>query len=544
MKRNWNGTPFALSVFLVFLFTRLSFAVDQNFPPPLDFGPTNEYGRGVQRSLRLMQDSSPTKKRTVRVLFYGQSVTLEPWSNWVADYLRRRFTNCNLVIENRAVSFETELLERTAEADVYPFYPDLLIYQNYGTTGPFENLVARTRLRTTADILIQTDHISHPEDLNELTDTNTPALLADRAWRNYVALPQIAERYGAELADVRTYWRKYLLAYNIPVVDLLRDQIHPNFQGDYLMTELITSHFRVDHSFSDDLWRDAEKNYTVGSDVNWTNDVLTLPFVGNRVDLLFSDNGSSAVDVRIDGKRPSEFPELYTFTRTGYYPDTAWVSIPRVTSRAPLIVEDWTATILESRTNYPPAVRYSVTGSKTGFDGEGWSTNLFISNSGRVVLESYDWLMLYWAYVWEPYVHQLPVGYQIKWSVRSYAKDNVMPKIDDPTIEATATVAQGLANGPHVLTLIRHGDAPVSGIRIFNPLARKRPLAPELLQIGQIRANRNNLSISSYASGRYVIEGSSEGFANWRSISAPLEGSAIEIPLTGKAEFFRLRRID
>src|SRR4051794_24832164 len=96
----------------------------QVFPAPSDFGPTNSYGADLQRSMRLLESSSPTNHPTVKVLFYGQSITALPWSLDVADFLRRRYPDANLIITNRAIAgFTSDVLVKTAETDLYPFYP-------------------------------------------------------------------------------------------------------------------------------------------------------------------------------------------------------------------------------------------------------------------------------------------------------------------------------------------------------------------------------------------------------------------------------------
>ena len=83
--------------------------------------------------MRLLATSTPQKRNTVRVLFYGQSITEQRWWQAVADDLRSRFPDANLVIENRALGgFASQMLVKTAETDLYPFYPDLLIFQVYG----------------------------------------------------------------------------------------------------------------------------------------------------------------------------------------------------------------------------------------------------------------------------------------------------------------------------------------------------------------------------------------------------------------------------
>ena len=62
-----------------------------DFPAPKTLGDTASYGRKIQRTMRLLAESTPEKRNTVRVLFYGQSITEQGWWKIVADDLRARF---------------------------------------------------------------------------------------------------------------------------------------------------------------------------------------------------------------------------------------------------------------------------------------------------------------------------------------------------------------------------------------------------------------------------------------------------------------------
>ncbi len=135
-----------------------------SFPPPKSLGPVETYGRNLQRTMTLLATSEPRKKNTVKILFYGQSITEQPWSKLVAEDLRRRFPHANLVIENRAIGgHSSPRLIKTMEADVFPFYPDLVIFHVYGDDGDYERIIRAIRERTTAEILIQTDHCWLPD---------------------------------------------------------------------------------------------------------------------------------------------------------------------------------------------------------------------------------------------------------------------------------------------------------------------------------------------------------------------------------------------
>ena len=145
----------------------------EDFPRPKWLGDTERFGKHVQRTMRLLAESTPEKRNPVRVLFYGQSITEQGWWKIVAEDLRTRFPNANLIIENRAIGgHSSQLLVKTAEADLYPFQPDLVIFHVYGAHDKYEEILRRVRERTCAEILQQNDHVTKPEDLTEETDAS------------------------------------------------------------------------------------------------------------------------------------------------------------------------------------------------------------------------------------------------------------------------------------------------------------------------------------------------------------------------------------
>ena len=161
------------------------------FPAPKNLGDPATLGLNIQRTMTLLATSTPVQRNTVRVLFYGQSITEQEWTKEVTADLRRRFPNANLLIENRAIGgHSSQLLVKTAEADLYPFQPDLMIFYVYGSHTDYESIIRRTRERTTAEILMQTDHATKDSDLTEPTD---PAKVSPAQWNsfmNYKFLPR------------------------------------------------------------------------------------------------------------------------------------------------------------------------------------------------------------------------------------------------------------------------------------------------------------------------------------------------------------------
>jgi hypothetical protein len=442
------------------------------YPPPKTLGPVATYGANVQRAMTLMATSTPEKRNTVRVLFYGQSITAQAWTAAVARDLRARFPFADLQIENRAIrGLESHTLVHTAEADLYPAYPDLLIFHVYGPAEKYEDIVRRVRERTTADVLHTTDHLSlaHADRVDEAVDPGKLTRAAnEQRWQNHVFYPDLSRRYGTELADVRGAWRQYLKDYSLRVEDLLADVIHQNDHGDYLMAEVVKSHLRYRPELPADGWTGRVTTRAVGADVRWEAGKLTLPFDGNRVDLLFrpGDTGTPA-EVWIDGKRPSEFPELYQPTRT-YYPARLMPQplLARVGAKAPRVVEEWTLTATPQAADWS-RFHYAVAGSVTGPDGEGVSDRPFVSKSGRVSIDPGDFASYAKSLLGS--VHR-PDRLEVRWNVVPlFANTAAPPPSRGREYEATVTVAQGLRPGPHVLELTAGPDCPLEAVRVFRP---------------------------------------------------------------------------
>jgi hypothetical protein len=441
--------------------------VSPPFPAPKSLGQPGDWGRNIQRAMTLLATSTPERHHTVRVLFYGQSITEQEWWQDIAQDLRRRFPHANLVIRNRAIGgFPSQLLVKTSETDLYPFQPDLMIFYVYGSHLEYENIIKRTRQRTTADILIQTDHATNDSDLTEETD---PAKLTTRQWTpwmNYVFLPAMASRYHCGLVDQRNLWKQYLKDTSLSATNLLKDGVHLNAHGNYLMAELVKAALvKRDDQALDPMNCESVKTSQIRKDLRWENGKLRLDFDGTRVDLIGTGMTAS---VRIDGRKPSEFPELYGVTRTTSYPGSIWPCLLRVTSAQRPQLEDWTLTIKDASPDLK-RFRFELVGSKTGPDGEGDRNSDFVSTSRRVVISTNDWNFEHCLAVFK---RPLPAQFKIQWEVFPRFVDELRPddrQAPPAGIEPVVTVAHGLPAGRHTLEVTSEAPSGLSAIRIYRP---------------------------------------------------------------------------
>ncbi|MCY3017961.1 MAG: SGNH/GDSL hydrolase family protein [Planctomycetota bacterium] len=459
---------------VVFLFVAAAAAQakdDAAFAPPAAPRDPSVLGVGIQRTMTLLATSTPQQRNKVRILFYGQSITEQTWAKTVADDLRKRFPNADLEIENRAIGgHASQLLVRVAEHDVYPFYPDLLIFHVYGGNKEYEDIIAATRRRMTTEILMQKDHATQtslePPDMNRNKGAWWDNLM------NTKLLPDIARKYGCALVDIRGDWMDYLNANNCQPKDLLRDGVHLNDRGNFLLAELIKRYLVHRPDLAASVPADLVKTYEVGKDIAWKDGTLTLEFEGNRVDAIAAPAAGTAAPqtakVTVDGKRPSDFPEAYCITRPSVTQAGFWPAILRVSWEKPLLLEDWTARITESNDD-GTQFRFEASGSKTGPDGSGSGAVKFVSSSGRVVIEPQDWRLKAGYDIGGK--RKVPANFQIKWQVKPlFVDEYAPPKAGEPGREYATTLVQGIANAKH--TLVLDGAVPVRAIRVYKPPLR------------------------------------------------------------------------
>lgn len=452
------------------------------FPKPKNLGDPAQLGLGIQRTMTLLASSTPERRNTVKILFYGQSITEGGWWKIVTDDLRRRFPNANLVIENRALGgFSSQRLVKTAETDLYSFYPDLMIFHVYGAHNNYEDIIRSARQRTTTEILIQTDHVTKDEDLNEEADP-AKIRLDGKMWNsfmNYSHLPAVARKYGCALLEQRDLWKQYLRDYNLHAPQLLKDGVHPNDWGNYVMAEFVKAYLVPrDDKPLDPMNCDTVKTLVMGKDILWQAGKLTIPFEGNRVDIIAKSDGANNEPARpatllLDGKQPSQIPELFGFTRVLSKPGGKWPVILKMSSEKPLQLEEWTMQVAKDPAN-DKLFTFTLQGSKTGPDGNGRSDQRFVSNSGRIVIDPADWDVEYALAL--PGIKPVPDKFEVQWKVVPYFVDEfALPATQDKTVESAVTVAQGLSNSKHTLEISGSPITPIGAIRIYRPPVTSAP---------------------------------------------------------------------
>jgi len=452
------------------------------FPLPDPGDKARDFGIGVQRTMTLLATSTPQHRHHVKILVYGQSISERNWWREVERDLRARFPDADLDFQNRAMGgHASNYLVREAETDVYPWSPDLVIFQVYGAHTCYEQIIARIRSRTSAEVLITNDHVTAGEKLD------AQGQYPDVGWTKAMAwwIPRVAATYGCELVELREAWKQYLIANHLKPQDLLVDDVHLGDHGNKLYAALIKQHLVYRPELHDKRVQTV-LTLEVGKDLSWTDGKLTLDFDGNRVDAIAGPTRDTAgkpnpAAITIDGQKPSAFTTAYAFTRA----QAGLGKILAISSAQTPLAEDWTlrVTAVDKAAN---AMSLDLLGSQTGHDGTfnvAWSPDLngctpkdatkLTSNSGRIVID---------CRVIKPAIkpesdlaihpQKASVGDEIKWRCYATGSDGfIAPKIADPTKEYAVTLVQGIKPGKHtlVITATDQENLGLTAIRVYKP---------------------------------------------------------------------------
>jgi hypothetical protein len=448
------------------------------------------FGSRITRSVTLLSTSTKERRLPVKILIYGQSIVGSTvFTEYIRDYLTEQFPYADISLENKAIGgFNASRIIRTAVHDVYPYYPDLIIFHVYGGEryDGLERLFTNIRKYTTADILLLNHHLNVSQ-----TPYNE---------NMYQYLRYIANKYNCELVDLSKEWTRYLADNNLKNTDLLRDNTHPNSKGLWVMSQMVGRHLQYNSLFPGS-WQDNVRTVytTTAYNLQGENQVsfkgkkweivdgvpageskdapLKLTFEGNRIDIvagkLNNHETTGSARIILDGKPISKNKDLYYITRPGSGPNTWWPLVKRVSHIKELVPETWTLKV--DGINADSTVWFfSVKGSVTGYDGSGNSEETFISKSGRVAIDVSDYMF---TDIKRTFKTVTPVGFESSWNIKPlFIETYRTPVMDDESRVYKTTVVKGLKNGAHTLEIIPNGDGPVP-IQAFDIHRPEMPVA-------------------------------------------------------------------
>ncbi len=422
----------------------------------------------IQRTMKALAESTAARPAYVRVMFYGQSITAQEWTQTVQKQLQASYPTVKFEFRNAAIGgYTSQLLVRTAEHDLYPWYPDLLFFHVYGPTDKYEEIVRNVRERTSAEVVLWTSHLSaneKPEPLSKQLDERSLKIL------------EVADRYHCMKINLRQKWCDYLLANNIAVTNMLKDSVHLKPKGCDLYAGFISEELVRDPKLGDDpAGAGTIVTLPVGGPAvtKAADGSLTVRFTGNRL-VAVSDGAGAAgakAKVLLDGQPMDGVKALWAMTRPSVGPAGIWMpAVNNIGFEQVPVEEAWTLTCLPDSAPDGKKIHYKVAGSVTGEDGEGWSTERFVSRSGRAVIEPQDW-RVEWTLGYRKAT--LPEGFKVTWKAYPLFCRVYAPK----PAETRTVLMQGGGNVAHTLTLVPEGGA--LGICAFVVHApAKLPVAP------------------------------------------------------------------
>lgn len=404
----------------------------------------------IQRTMKTLAESTAAHPAHVRVLFYGQSITAQAWTQTVQKQLESQYPTVKFEFRNAAIGgYTSEVLIRTADHDLYPWYPDLLFFHVYGPTDKYEEIVRRVRERTSAEIVLWTSHLSaneKPDELLKQYDARSLKIL------------EVADRYHTLKIDLRKKWCNYLIENHLAVTNLLRDSVHLTPAGCDVYAKFVGEELVRLPGASGDPASSGTLATVAASDPavkKGADGSLTLTFAGNRVVAVSDGTGAAGAKARVllDGQPMEGVKELWAITRPSVGPAGIWMpAVNNIAFEKAPVEEAWTLTCLSDSAPDGKKIHYKVRGSVTGEDGEGWSTEHFVSRSGRAIIEPSDWRVA-WTLGYRKAT--LPDGFKVTW--KSYP---MFCRCYEPApADARTLLVQGCSNGTHTLTLVPQGGA-------------------------------------------------------------------------------------
>jgi hypothetical protein len=412
---------------------------------------TMQFKKGVTRTASLLTSATSTSPNNVKILVYGQSISEQAWWKDVKEFITNRFPLARITFINKAIGgFSTERLKLMAENDVVSFYPDLVLFHDYGNEADYETIIRTIRRKTTAEIAVQTDHMAGQNQ--EWHDRHCD-----------IWLPSICRKYGLALVDVRNPWKRYLKENNLQIKDLLVDGVHLNAHGNYLMASIIKKYFAaLTHEEATDRY---VKEMTEGKDFSVKQNKIVIPVHGNRIDLVWKPMVSrpQKILVHIDGKKPSSINNCYYYTRPSFDSASFLKKIGQLLAMqltGKVKEEEWMMTVTWAD-SVKQQIGFSLKGSLTGEEGSGTSEHTFTSRSGQLIIEPTYWFTAkeFANFPW------MKPGDVLKWKVRSMCHDEVAAQASE-----TSTIIQGINNGQHQLMLTGKALNNVKAIKVYRPV--------------------------------------------------------------------------
>ena len=449
-------------------------------PPASPQSPPNT-ARTLARSIAILRSATRDHPRVLKILFYGQSISTRRWTDQAMASLRAAYPNVRFDYRNLAIGgWSAIALERAVKRDIAEAYPDLIVFHVYGDHRAYERIIRLMRSTTTADIVIQTDHVVSP--VEPLCDTGLhlrwsppPGCMGhlwfkQHVWEDYMSgrkLPELAVRYGLALEPRRQRWNAWLHAHHLPPAALIADAPHPNERGWTLMAALFTSWLERLVASPRVPTPDPVRVRSLAPPRPGASS--TYAFDGNRIELLAAGPLDGKVTVRIDGKPPQALDGCWQNSRVSRLPTMPdWPGLKQVSVDPSFHRADRWRLRIDHLDPAQDSFAFTLVDA-TGEQGSGTADARFTSRDGVVTIDPQDWML---AMARAAKGRGVPEGTTLSWERRFACGDQQPVSLDSgpDRVEQRYVVATGLANTHHVVTLTLGRDAPPVGeVRVYRP---------------------------------------------------------------------------
>ncbi|AZQ43118.1 hypothetical protein EJ995_02290 [Nonlabens ponticola] len=399
------------------------------------------------------------------VQMYGQSIVASLENKSLQEFFDDLLPKQEVqVINNGIGGFRAPTLIRTASSDLYPHYPDLLVFHVYGgiKDGVLNEFFKEIRLRLGSDVLIFDHHYSF------VNDEGGQRRLNEGESKKSNIMKSLAIENGFGFIEVRKYWKEFLdLNPELVITDLLKDRVHPNDLGKDLLHFIIKQSIRKGLSIqSTSPIKKVQYIDTAFIDIQ-SSKQLKLSFEGNRIDAIIPAGiKKSDFQIFIDDKRALK-SNLFYVTRLGRFPGQWYPAISSIglDDNIEYLEEEWTLNFYDidyDKSTY----KLDLTGSKTGTDGSGASGSDFKSNSGRISFIPSD-------------VRFLPPSKRMidEKVYQQEIKFETLPLFMDPMrVDKSGqyTIVKGLPNTKHTITIVSQKPQNFDDwkFKVYQPLKR------------------------------------------------------------------------
>ena len=459
--------------------------------PEVDFDLTRYLinDKGVSRTRLFLEDEGLGSKKTFRILVYGQSITRGLRSDRILDHFSENYPGISFLLDNKSIGgFTAEHLARTFEHDVIPFRPDLVIFHVYGGEydGSLEEIFLSFKKRSTAEVLVLNHHFGWNKDEQELQR------LREREELGSKRLFELCMKYDFALFDIRSFWSDYLESHpEVTISSLLKDDIHPNSNGNYLHESGIISVFEKNRLKENDIEQNPpmisefifenghgrmDSTFTTKSaQVKQHADHITLAmgkldfvFEGNRIELLLPNNINESegakINLALDDKPLENNPGTFYATRpsrTLNYFTPALKHVELIGSQ----IQDEFELVITKIDHNSKEIKYELYSESNGFEGSGSNKEKFTSISRRISILPDD----FYIFESDNFTHKKTAkGYKIKWFVKAY-------QLNEAVYESNSNKSIDifeLTNERHKLSIeLDEGSIPfpIRGVRVYRP---------------------------------------------------------------------------